>query len=228
MCGRFAQHTNPRYYERLLRARAPGMELPPRFNIAPGAALLACRTGADGARELAYLHWGLVPHWAQERDAGYSMINARAETVAQKPAYRAPLRQRRCLIAADGFFEWQAGRPRKQPYFIRRRDAAPFMFAGLWDRWHGSEPALESCTIVVAAASGALAAVHQRMPVVLPSHVYDAWLDPQQHDATALCALLSPATDAEFEAYPVSTRVNRAANDGPELLERYQPRARPR
>jgi putative SOS response-associated peptidase YedK len=196
----------------------------PRYNIAPTQDVLAVRAAEGGQREAAMLRWGLVPSWAKELQSGAPLINARAETVAEKPAFRTALRRRRCLIPADGFYEWQqsgAARGKKQPYYIHRRDERPFAFAGLWERWTAKDSpppeqfAIESCTIVTTAANATLAPLHDRMPVVLAEGDYALWLDPALQDAAAVVPLLAPCDDEELIAEPVSTHVNRVANDDP-------------
>jgi putative SOS response-associated peptidase YedK len=192
----------------------------PSYNVAPSQAVLACRAAEMGWRELVPLRWGLVPHWAKEPKTGYSMTNARAETVAVKPAYRSAFRKRRCLIPADGFYEWKPGKPRKQPYYIHRQDNQPFAFAGLWEHWEKDRKVIDTCTIVVTAANELIGAIHDRMPVILPPESYDLWLDPVVQDADKLLPLLKPYPVKELEAYPVSTKVNAPVNNGAELIER--------
>jgi len=195
----------------------------PRYNIAPTQDVLVVRERERGEREAAMLRWGLVPSWAKELQAGAPLINARAETVAEKPAFRTALRRRRCLIPADGFYEWQkasgaAARGKKQPYYIHRRDERPFAFAGLWERWTGG-PEVESCTIVTTSANNTLSALHDRMPVILSEEDYALWLDPAVEDAAAVTPLLVPAAEVVLVAEPVSTHVNRVANDDPQCIE---------
>jgi len=196
-------------------------ELAPRWNIAPTQAVAAVRASAAGGRELVGLHWGLIPSWAKERAIGARMINARAETVAEKPAFRAALRARRCLIVADGFYEWQKAGARKQPWYIRMRDGRPFAFAGLWERWAaGPDEVLDSCTIVTTTPNGVVAPIHDRMPVILEWGDYAAWLDPGQRDPARLQPLLRPHPDVAMEAWPVGLRVNNPANDDASCLGR--------
>ncbi len=221
MCGRFIL-TTPIEALAEIFGFSERPNLAPRYNIAPTQAIPAVRSGEDGARHLAQLHWGLVPFWAKEPSIGARMINARAETVAEKPAFRAAFRHRRCLIPADGFYEWKkAADGGKQPFLIRRRDRAPFAFAGLWESWHdkqsGSE--LESCSIVTTDANATLAPIHHRMPVILDESGCQEWLAPGSERGAALQTLLRPAPDELLEAFPVDRAVNKVANDGPELLE---------
>jgi putative SOS response-associated peptidase YedK len=167
------------------------------------------------------LHWGLVPKWAKERAIGNRMINARGETLDEKPAFRDAFRKRRCLVIADGWYEWQAAAGGKQPWFVRRKDAAPLAFAGLWERWN--DPAngstLESCTIVTTAASESLRKIHERMPVVLDAADWDRWLDTAFSDVGKLSELLVPFDAKALEAWPVSREVNTPKNEGPGLIE---------
>ncbi|HYH18349.1 MAG TPA: SOS response-associated peptidase [Azospirillum sp.] len=191
--------------------------LRPRWNIAPTQDVAAVRAGEDGARHLALLRWGLVPHWADDPAIGNRMINARGETLADKPAFRSAFRHRRCLVPADGFYEWKAAGRRKQPYLIRRRDGRPLAFAGLWERWPGPKgdplpQPLETVTIVTTAAGGVVADLHERMPVMLNPADWPLWLDPQA-PLPAVETLLRPAPDPALEAVPVSTRVNDVRND---------------
>jgi putative SOS response-associated peptidase YedK len=221
MCGRFVQYSDPeRYAERFGLDHLCHAE--PRYNLAPTQPVLAIRLAAAGGRELVPLRWGLIPHWSKGPDSRYSMINARAETVATKPAYRDAFRQRRCLIPSEGFYEWRATEGGKQPYLIGRRDQASFLMAGLWDRWRsgeGDQSPIESCTIIVTDANALVRPVHDRMPVILSDEAADRWLDPEQRDLAALTELLRPADPAEMTLHPVSRAVNNARNDGPELLE---------
>jgi putative SOS response-associated peptidase YedK len=221
-------------------------ELPPfaaRFNIAPTQPVPVVRMRPAG-RELVWLRWGLVPSWAKDPAIGNRLINARAETAAEKPAFRAALRRRRCLVAADGFYEWQkqqAGRA-KQPYFIRLRDDRPFAFAGLWETWEAKKgtgpicaqhpeghlgkldlspfpPRLETCTLLTTDANDLIRPLHDRMPVIIAANAYDAWLDPATEDPRQLAALLVPYPSDAMEAYPVGGLVNNPKNDSAGCIE---------
>jgi putative SOS response-associated peptidase YedK len=219
MCGRFVQISPPEVYAGLFGAE-PLLEMTPRYNIAPSQPVLAARAGGAGGAELVYLRWGLVPHWSKGPDSRFSMINARAETVHEKPAYRAPFRYRRCLIPAEGFYEWKAEAGGKQPYFIQRGDRQPFALAGLWDHWQDADGnELDSCSIIVTDADRILAPIHDRMPLILASDQYRAWLDPANQDMAALRELLQPAGDVTLEFRPVSKRVNSPANDDAALID---------
>jgi len=235
VCGRIDLHTPPSRLARLLHAElAPGLdpEGTPRWNLPPTEAVLALVPGRrPGAprRVLASFRWGLVPAWARDVSIGNRMINARAESLATKAAFRDAFADRRCLVVADGFYEWQApdpGAPRRRvPFYFRRADGAPLAFAGLWERWH--DPArrpedgavLYSCTVVTTDAGPDVAAVHDRMPVVVEAERYDQWLDPGLHDPDALGALLVAAPAGTLTSHRVDTAVNDVRNDGPELVE---------
>jgi putative SOS response-associated peptidase YedK len=199
-------------------ASAP--EIEPRYNIAPTQYVAAVRE-TGGPRELAMLYWGLVPSWAKEKAIGARMINARAETLAEKPSFRSAFRRRRCLVLADGYYEWQRSGAVKQPYFIGFADGAPFGMAGLWERWPdpaSGEP-LESCCIVTTTPAASLAHVHDRMPVIIPAEAHAEWLDPRNEATDRLARLLGPCTRPDILARPVSRRVNDARNQGPDLIE---------
>jgi len=221
MCGRFTQAADGEIIWKVFELpEAP--ELAPRYNIAPTQDVAVVRAH-DGGRGLAMLHWGLIPSWAKERTIGARMINARAETLAEKPAFRSALRARRCLLVADGFYEWQRTGGTKQPHFIRFRDARPFGFAGLWERWQrGDEEPIESCTIVTTEANALLAPIHDRMPVILDPKQFALWLDPSMTDTNRVGELLRPYPSEAMEAYPVSLLVNNPANDAPACRERLR------
>lgn len=225
MCGRFSLFDSPEdlaqafdlSLDEARRVAAAG----PRYNVAPSDSVVGVRARpSGGGREPVLLRWGLVPHWAESTELAARMINARAETVAEKPAFRDPFRERRCLILTSGFYEWQKRAGGKQPYFICRPDRQPFAFAGLWDRWNrpSSEP-VESCTIVTTVPNRILEAIHDRMPVILQPEQYDNWLDTSVSDRTLLEGLLRPCPEAQLLSYPVSTLVNKPGNDLPECVE---------
>ncbi len=229
MCGRYSL-TTPMEAVRQLFNFPERPNLAPRVNIAPSQEVAAVRLGTEGAgqgsgagRHFVSLRWGLIPSWApsgaKEPGIGNRTINARAETLAEKPAFRAAFRRRRCLIPADGFYEWKTERGRKQPYRIALASGAPFAFAGLWERWEGSggDGAIESCTIVTTEANARLRTLHHRMPVILAPDAYDLWLDPATPGAQVQ-ALLRPAPSEWFTAYRVSPKINSPANDDPALI----------
>jgi putative SOS response-associated peptidase YedK len=244
MCGRFVSSTPPDQLAAYFDVDAVDeqvLERGPNYNTAPTTGVLVVRReGAE--RVLEAFRWGLVPSWADDLRIGARLINARAETVATKPAFRSAFTKRRCLIPADGFYEWT--RPQdgpKQPWFIHRRDGEPFAFAGLWETWRGgrgrevpaeertapSPPAepLRTCTIVTTAANEAMSALHDRMPVILPRDAWEPWLDPELHDVDELRSLLVPAPSSLIEFHAVSTEVNDARNKGAHLVEEVEPPA---
>ncbi len=230
MCGRFSQtRTWPELVELYRLAdgldAVPGpLPVTPRYNIAPTQEIAAARRRtSDGRRELALLRWGLIPSWAKDRDMGARMINARAETVHEKPSFRRAFRQRRCLIAADGFYEWQKrARGPKQPYYITVADGRPFAFAGLWEAWTApGGDVVESGTIVTTQANTQVMPIHDRMPAILTPDAFDAWLDPSLPIEDAR-ALLKPF-EGDLTADPVSLRVNNVRNDDPGCRETVKP-----
>jgi putative SOS response-associated peptidase YedK len=194
-------------------------EWQPRYNIAPTQTVLAIATLLDKAPQARLLRWGLVPSWANDLTIGAKLINARAETVAEKPSFRAAFKQRRCLILADGFYEWQrTDRKTKQPYYFQLADRQPFAFAGLWERWQGNETPIETCTILTTQANDLLQPVHDRMPVIIAPEHYSRWLDSTT-TAESLQQLLHPYAANAMQSYPVSTAVNSPVNDSPECVE---------
>ena len=225
MCGRFTNRfTWKELHERLDLIGAP-LNLRPRYNVAPSQDVAVARADDEG-RTLSMLRWGLIPAWAKDPTIGHKLINARSETAAQKPSFRSAFRHRRCLIPADGFYEWQRRGKTRQPWLFGLRDGAPMVFAGLWERWtvpagatlNGSlaerspGDAVETCTILTTAANGTVAPVHGRMPVILPSDAWDAWLAGKE-------VALGPYPADAMTAHPVSTHVNRPANDDPRCVE---------
>jgi putative SOS response-associated peptidase YedK len=194
----------------------------PRYNLAPTQEAAVVRIVKPGApRTLAALRWGLIPYWAQDPAIGNRMINARAESVAEKPAYRDSFRRRRCLVPADGFYEWKKlDAKTKQPYLIHRQDRRPFAFAGLWSSWRSPESGpLETFTILTTSPNDLMRRLHDRMPVILDPRDYAAWLDPANRDAAHLQSLLAPAPDGGWQATPVSRAVNHPAHDAPDCIE---------
>lgn len=213
MCGRYTLHS-PRQLILDHFQLSDGISIEPRYNIAPSQDVPAVRLDKDGKRELVKLRWGLIPSWAQEAKTGYSMINARAETVASKPAFRAAFRKRRCLLPADGFYEWKSGANGKQPYHIRMQAHDIFAFAGLWEHWEDENgQVIESCTIIVTDANNLMQPIHERMPVILDQEDYQQWLDVDSFNANRLESLLRPYPGDRLEVYPVSRRVNKPTND---------------
>ncbi len=223
MCGRYTL-SDPGDLLDELGVQNPGWDLSPRYNIAPTQGVAAVRTAPEGPamgqRELVALHWGLVPFWAKEKSIGNRMINARGESLAEKPSFRNALRRRRCLILADGFYEWAKVQGGKQPYHIHLRDHRPFVFAGLWEQWNkGPEGPLESCTIITTEANERIRPLHHRMPVILDGDARDLWLDPDVDDSGLLTTVLKPYDDETIELTPVSRLVNNPRNETPDCLK---------
>jgi putative SOS response-associated peptidase YedK len=217
MCGRYLI-TSPPEAVRAFAAYANLPNFPPRYNIAPTQPVPIVRL-ENGQRRFALVRWGLVPSWTKEIGAS-PLINARADTVFDKPSFRQAARRRRCLFPADGFYEWRReGRSRK-PFLVRRRDRGLFAMAGIWEHWVGTDGSeLESAAIVTTDASTTLAPIHHRMPVILDTRDFDAWLTTAETEAPELVRLLVPAPDDVLDAVPVSERVNKVANDDAALLE---------
>ena len=217
MCGRFTVRSNANVIANEF-GLSRLVDLIPHFNIAP-TQLVATVRSLDGPRELVMLRWGLVPPWATELSIGSRMINARSETVATKPSFKKSFLSRRCLVVADGFYEWQKIDDKKQPFYIRLKSDRPFGFAGLWERNDRTGQPVETCTIITTTANELMAPLHDRMPVIIPPEQYDHWLDPEAHDVTQLERLLQPFPSDEMTAYPVSTLVNSPKNDLAECVE---------
>jgi putative SOS response-associated peptidase YedK len=219
MCGRFTQtQSNLAIASAFQLSALPVLQ--PRYNIAPTQPIAIVRATPTQPREFGLVRWGLVPFWAKDLTIGARMINARSETVAEKPAFRAALRYRRCLILADGFYEWQKQDKHKQPFYIHLADHPLFAFAGLWESWQGSDGSkLETCTILTTSANTLMQPIHDRMPVILHAQDYDQWLDPTQQTAANLQPLLQPYPEHEMNAYSVSATVNKASSDRPECIQ---------
>ena len=229
MCGRFVSASPPDQIARYFDAAPEGERvLEPSYNVAPTNDVYAVLVDG-GVRRLETLHWGLVPFWAKDPSVGNRMINARAESLADKPAYRRAFRKRRCIIPADGFYEWKVvpGQKQKQPMYMHRADGEPLAFAGLWEVWRpktdpegqGVAEELHSCTIITGQPNDKVAEVHDRMPVILPPSAWERWLDPEVQDVDLLGAFLVPAPSELIDLYPVSTEVNNVRNKGAHLLD---------
>ncbi len=229
MCGRFVQASPPAVLadrfavDEIAIADQPA----PDYNVTPRAEVPAVVQRAAGHRTLELMRWGLVPSWADSPAVGDRLINARAETLLDKPAFAQAFRRRRCIIPADGFYEWQArpGRRRKQPMFVHRRDGEPMAFAGLWEVWRerADDPWLVTCTVITTDANSLMAPIHDRMPALLPRDVWDEWLDRERADVDALGALLGPAPDDDLEVWRVRPLVSDPRHNGPELVEPVPP-----
>jgi putative SOS response-associated peptidase YedK len=221
MCGRFTLTTPAQTLAvQFDLAQVPALE--PRYNIAPTQPVAAVRVGSESKeRELVLMRWGLIPFWAKDSTIGGRMINARSETVAEKPSFRTAFRRRRCLVLADGFYEWQKVDGAKQPIYVSLQDRGAFAFAGLWERWEGSENGVvESCTLLTCEPNELLRPVHNRMPVILNPKDYTLWLDREVQEAGSLKTLLGPYPPGRMQAYAVSRYVNSPRNEGPECIVR--------
>lgn len=219
MCGRFLLSDPEGVIRELFGVDAPA-GLKPRYNIAPSQGVPVVRRGGAGEPpEIVMLRWGLVPHWAKDPAVGHRLINARAETAAEKPSFRGALRRRRCLVPADGFYEWQRLDGRKQPWLIRRRDGRGFAMAGLWEAWRGPDGPLETFAILTTRPNAVVAPIHDRMPVIVAPGSFALWLDPTIRDPGLLAPILRGEQTPELRAYPVGTLVNNPANDDPRCME---------
>jgi len=218
MCGRFALPNPKKIAGHFNLKNIP--DLAPRYNIAPSQDIVAVRFLPNAStRELVLLNWGLIPFWAKDKKIAYKMINARAETIADKPAFRGAFKHHRCLIPASGFFEWSHKNKIKQPYFIGLKDAPIFAFAGLWEHWEGDNgEIIESCTIITTDANKTVGSMHDRMPVIIEPGQYDRWL-ASETEKKNLLSLLVPFPDKAMLAYPVGLEVNNPKNDNPNCLE---------
>jgi putative SOS response-associated peptidase YedK len=219
MCGRFTLTADLN----AIQETFPWVNVPEigqaRYNIAPTQPVAVVSN--DGQNRLDYFVWGLIPSWAKDPEIGSRMINARAETLAEKPSFRSAFRRRRCMILADGFYEWRqmADSKRKIPMYIRLLSGKPFAFAGLWEAWNSSDGSnILSCTIITTQPNALMAPIHNRMPVILPVDAYDLWLQPGDQDVSKLAPLLAPYPAEDMNAYPVSTLVNSPANDLPACI----------
>lgn len=217
MCSRYTLTASPEAL-RALFAYAEQPNFPPRYNIAPTQPIPIVRF-VDGERQFALVRWGLLPSWVKDPRTFTLLINARGESVSDKPAFRAAMRRRRCLIPADGFYEWQKAGDRKRPFYVHAKSGEPLAFAGLWETWSGPNgEELETAAIVTTRANKTLSPFHERMPVIVTPEAFDLWLNTNEVDATTAAALIGPAPENLLEAYEISTAVNRTANDNAGLL----------
>ena len=217
VCGRFTLRSPTETIASLFEGlRVPPLE--PRFNIAPTQPV-ACIRSLKGQPYLSHLRWGLVPSWAQDVGVGGQLINARAETVASKPSFGESLKRRRCLVIADGFYEWKKIGRKKFPFYVTRPDSKPFCMAGLWDHWKQGEPSVETCAIITTVANGAMQSLHDRMPVILEPSDYLAWIDSGSGGAETLQRRLANNVEEELRIQEVSRFVNKVGNDTPACIE---------
>jgi len=212
MCGRFTLTMDLSELQALFPWIDFGIDYKPRYNIAPSQSIAVVPNTEE--KKVQLFRWGLIPHWAKDPSIGHKMINARGETVSEKPSFKNAYRKKRCLVLADGFYEWKKEGKGKTPYLIRLKSRKPIMFAGLWEKWHppDDEP-VYSCTIITTEANDLLKSIHHRMPVILSPASYDLWLDNIPQPATRLDELLKPYTDDEMDAFAVSKIVNKPTND---------------
>ena len=221
LCGRFVGYRSLRELEAYFPIDKVACEAVANFNVAPSQEILTIVKN-KGENWLDKFHWGLVPFWAKDISIGNKMINARSETIAEKPSFRNAFKKRRCLIVADGFYEWKGEKGYKQPMFITLPDRKPFAFAGLWETWNkkpDSDSIYKSCTIITTQASESFSEIHHRMPVILNSEIYEPWLDLQNHDLDELKKILKREIITELVSYPVSKQVNSASNNNPVCIE---------
>ena len=219
MCGRFTLTVDPAQAQENFNNFTFPEKFAPRFNIAPTQPILAIPNDEKFTAD--FFIWGLIPMWAKDPSIGNRLINARAETLAEKPSFRGSLKYKRCLILADGFYEWKSsdGKKSKTPFFIHMKDRKPFAFAGLWDSWNSPEGSqLKTCTIITTEPNELMSLLHNRMPVILHPRDYDKWLDPSSQTPDQLIPLLKPFPAEMMDAYPVTPLVNKPANDTPELV----------
>ncbi len=233
MCGRFVSSSTPDEIAQYFDAEAPPeAAIGPSWNVAPTSDVYIVMEDGE-VRRVAPVHWGLVPFWAKSPAVGSKMINARAEGLADKAAYKRAFRKRRCIVPVDGFYEWRKvpGQKLKQPYFISRPDGEPLAFAGLWEEWRGPErdgsERLRSTSIITTTPNELMATIHDRMPVILPPSAWDEWLDPTNADVDTLGRLLVPAPEQLLVLRPVSTEVNNVRNQGPHLVDEVDPPSAP-
>ncbi|HEY3488980.1 MAG TPA: SOS response-associated peptidase [Candidatus Deferrimicrobiaceae bacterium] len=223
MCGRFALFDSEYALEQQFEATI-GFPMAPRYNIAPSQPVLVLRRGLAGVREFTHLDWGLVPYWTKDPLHANRPINARAESIAEKPSFRGPFRHHRCLIPSSGFFEWKKQGNGKRPYFVRPKGGGLFGLAAIWDGWMGADGSeIESFAILTTGANALMAPIHDRMPVIIPSADYALWLDTTAAVSAELVALMAPFPAEAMESYPVSTLVNSPAAEGEECVRRQDP-----
>ncbi|WP_058308089.1 SOS response-associated peptidase [Gracilibacillus massiliensis] len=216
MCGRFTLETSKEVLESELNISIDDLQI--SYNIAPTQNVLSI-VGTNQGRKAGYLQWGLIPSWAKDAKIGSKMINARSETVDEKPSFRNLLIRRRCLIVADSFYEWKRISNQKQPYRIVVNDGKVFTFAGLWDRWRTEEKEIVTCTILTTKPNDLMQSLHDRMPVILDKQAQDIWLDPSLKDKKVLKSLLTSYNSSEMTAYPVSKKVNNPSVNDVSLIE---------
>jgi putative SOS response-associated peptidase YedK len=221
MCGRFTRSQSIQAVAEEFDVEEVSCDLGPSYNIAPTQKVAVVIT--DGVKQLVPVRWGLVPSWAKDLSVGNKMINARAETITEKASYRNAFKKRRCLVVADGFYEWQGQGVAKRPVYIHMKSGKPFGFAGLYEVWKSPEgEEIKTCAIITTEANELMKPIHDRMPVIIPRKHQDKWLDPKTEDHSYLLGMLKPNPADEMEAYPVSKRVNSPRNNSPECIKRLK------
>jgi putative SOS response-associated peptidase YedK len=226
MCGRYTLTSSPEAIRALFRYREEA-GFPPRYNVAPTQPIPVVRR-VNGEPSLALMRWGLIPSWVKDPGVFSLLVNARGEGVNDKPAFRHAMKRRRCLVPADGFYEWKDEGGRRRPYFVRKAGGGPLAFAGLWETWTGPNgEEMETAAIITTDANKEMAQVHHRAPAIVPPDVFDFWLDTDNVDAKTAAAAIGPAPHGSMEVYEVSTAVNRVANDRPELIEPHHAEPEP-
>jgi putative SOS response-associated peptidase YedK len=222
MCGRFTRSQSVEVIAEQFQVEQVSSDLGPSYNIAPTQKVAVIIT--NGVRQLVPVRWGLVPSWAKDSSIGSKMINARAETITEKASFRTAFKKRRCLVVADGFYEWQNTGDARRPVYIRLKTGKPFGFAGLYEVWKSPEgKEMTTCTIITTEANELMKPIHERMPVIIPGEHQDEWLDPAIENQDQLLDMLRPYRAEEMEAYPVSKRVNSPRNNSPECVKRLDP-----
>ena len=219
MCGRFTLTVDPKTLAEAFAGVESPAGLGPRYNIVPSQAVAVIAN--NNPHQIEFFQWGLIPAWAKDPAIGNRMINARAETLAEKPSFKTAYQRRRCLVLADGFYEWRKESDKsKTPLYIRLKSGQPFAFAGLWEAWQpAGDPPILSCTIITTTPNELMAEIHNRMPVILSPEAYDVWLDPAEQSPNQLNGLLGPYPAELMTAYPVSKLVNNPKNDAPACIE---------
>ena len=219
MCGRFTSLLAPELLDAIFGVKAAS-SMQPRYNIAPSQQIAVIRQDSEGNNQLFDAHWGLIPSWAKDASIGSHTINARAETIHEKPAFRHAIRYRRCIIPASGFYEWRHEGKKASPLYIRMKDGQPMCFAGIWEHWKPEEgEEIESCSIITTSSNSLIKSIHDRMPVILCPGDFDLWLNRNMHDPEKLKPLYQPYPADLIEMYPVSPLVNSPRNDSPEFIE---------
>lgn len=219
MCGRYTLAAGPEYIADYFHLDGPIADFQPSWNITPGGDVPVICQAPDDGRTCSLMHWGLIPHWAKKRNTKYKMINAKAETLTTRPAYREAYKHRRCLIPASGFYEWHADSQGKQPYYIHSKSNGLLAFAGLWEYWEGVH-IINSCTIITTQANSLIHSIHDRMPVIIDQENYDSWLDPHNTDTNTLVSLLGSCDETLLDFHRISTAVNNPAHDNPALTDK--------